>query len=76
MATNTINDLYADDLQITIDQQGDGRPVLLLHGGGGPPSMDRFPPPCPPTSRSSLPYILASPAPRDQTGTTGSTTSR
>ena len=43
MTTNTINDLYADDLQITIDQRGDGRPVLLLHGGGGPPSMGPLP---------------------------------
>jgi len=43
MTTNTINDLYADDLQVTIDQQGQGRPLLLLHGGGGPPSMGPLP---------------------------------
>ncbi len=43
MATNIINDLYADGLQITVDQQGEGRPLLLLHGGGGPPSMGPLP---------------------------------
>jgi pimeloyl-ACP methyl ester carboxylesterase len=43
MTTTTINDLYADDLQVTIDQQGEGRPLLLLHGGGGPPSMGPLP---------------------------------
>jgi pimeloyl-ACP methyl ester carboxylesterase len=39
MTTNIINGFYADDLEITIDQQGEGRPLLVLHGGGGPPSM-------------------------------------
>ena len=34
---------YTDDPKITIDQQGEGRPVLLLHGGGGPPSMGPLP---------------------------------
>ncbi len=43
MTTNTVNDLYAGDLQVTIDQQGEGRPLLLLHGGGGPPSMGPLP---------------------------------
>jgi pimeloyl-ACP methyl ester carboxylesterase len=43
VTTNVINDFYADDLQVTIDQQGEGRPVLLLHGGGGPPSMGPLP---------------------------------
>ena len=43
MTTNIINDLYADGLQITVDQQGEGRPLLLLHGGGGPPSMGPLP---------------------------------
>src|SRR3984885_15263809 len=43
MTTTIINGLYADDLQVTIDQQGQGRPVLLLHGGGGPPSMGPLP---------------------------------
>ncbi len=39
MAPNIINGFYADDPELTIDQQGTGRPVLLLHGGGGPPTM-------------------------------------
>jgi len=44
MTTNIIiNGSYADDLEVTIDQQGEGRPVLLLHGGGGPPSMGPLP---------------------------------
>jgi pimeloyl-ACP methyl ester carboxylesterase len=43
MSTNTISGFYADDLELTIDQQGEGRPVLLLHGGGGPPSMGPLP---------------------------------
>jgi len=40
MATHIINGLYAE---LTVDQQGEGRPVLLLHGGGGPPSMGALP---------------------------------
>jgi pimeloyl-ACP methyl ester carboxylesterase len=43
MTTTIINGLYADGLQLTADQQGEGRPVLLLHGGGGPPSMGGLP---------------------------------
>ncbi len=43
MTTNIINGLYAEDLRVTVEQQGDGRPVLLLHGGGGPPSMGSLP---------------------------------
>ncbi len=44
MTTNIImNGFYADDLEVTIDEQGEGRPVLLLHGGGGPPSMGPLP---------------------------------
>jgi pimeloyl-ACP methyl ester carboxylesterase len=43
MTTNILSGLYADDLEVTIDQQGEGRPVLLLHGGGGPPSMGLLP---------------------------------
>src|ERR1700733_7538779 len=43
MTTNPINDLYADGLQVTVDLQGEGRPLLLLHGGGGPPSMGTLP---------------------------------
>src|ERR1700722_20172785 len=43
MTTNTRSGFYADDLEVTIDQQGEGRPLLLLHGGGGPPSMGTLP---------------------------------
>jgi pimeloyl-ACP methyl ester carboxylesterase len=43
MTTDSIDGFYADDLEVTIDQQGEGRPVLLLHGGGGPPSMGPLP---------------------------------
>jgi pimeloyl-ACP methyl ester carboxylesterase len=43
MTTNIIHGLYADDLEVTIDEQGDGRPLLLLHGGGGPRSMGALP---------------------------------
>lgn len=41
--TTTANGFYADDLLVTIDEQGEGRPVLLVHGGGGPPSMGPLP---------------------------------
>src|ERR1700753_109294 len=43
MTTNIMTGFYADDLEVTIDQQGEGRPVLLLHGGGGAPSMGPLP---------------------------------
>ena len=43
MTTNIVNGFYADDLEVTIDQQGEGRPLILLHGGGGPPSMGPLP---------------------------------
>ncbi|HXO06634.1 MAG TPA: alpha/beta hydrolase [Solirubrobacteraceae bacterium] len=43
VTADIIKGFYADDLEVTIDQQGEGRPVLLLHGGGGPPSMGPLP---------------------------------
>ncbi len=43
MNTNITSGFYADDPKLTIDQHGEGRPVLLLHGGGGPPSMGQLP---------------------------------
>jgi pimeloyl-ACP methyl ester carboxylesterase len=43
MTANDMPGFYADDPEVTIDQQGEGRPVLLLHGGGGPPSMGPLP---------------------------------
>ncbi len=41
--TNIIDSFYAEDLEVTVEQEGEGRPVLLLHGGGGPPSMGSLP---------------------------------
>src|ERR1700748_1488604 len=43
MTMHTMNGFYADDLEVTVDEQGTGRPLLLLHGGGGPPSMGPLP---------------------------------
>jgi pimeloyl-ACP methyl ester carboxylesterase len=43
MTTNIAKGFYAEDLEVTIDQQGEGRPILLVHGGGGPPSMGALP---------------------------------
>ena len=43
MTARIITGLYDADLQITVDEQGAGRPILLLHGGGGPPSMGPLP---------------------------------
>src|ERR1700748_1623609 len=43
MTMHTMNGFYADDLAVTVDEQGTGRPLLLLHGGGGPPSMGALP---------------------------------
>jgi pimeloyl-ACP methyl ester carboxylesterase len=43
MTTHTMDGFYSDELEVTFDEQGEGRPVLLLHGGGGPPSMGRLP---------------------------------
>src|ERR1700729_1250872 len=43
MTTNTRSGFYADDLEVTIDQQGEGRPPLPLPGGGGPPSVGALP---------------------------------
>ena len=34
MTPRTHNGFFAPDLTVTIDEQGTGRPVLLLHGGG------------------------------------------
>ncbi len=30
---------FADGLTVRIDEQGSGRPILILHGGGGPPTV-------------------------------------
>jgi mannose-6-phosphate isomerase-like protein (cupin superfamily) len=41
--TITQGRFFADDLSVTISDQGNGRPVLLLHGGGGPLTMAGLP---------------------------------
>src|SRR5580704_7132194 len=35
----TRRESFADGLTVRIDEQGSGRPMLLLHGGGGPQTM-------------------------------------
>jgi pimeloyl-ACP methyl ester carboxylesterase len=40
--TTTTTDLTLDGIALTVDQQGAGQPVLLLHGGGGPQSVSAF----------------------------------
>ncbi|GCE31368.1 alpha/beta hydrolase [Dictyobacter alpinus] len=35
----TRRETFADDLTLRVDEGGSGRPVLLLHGGGGPQTM-------------------------------------
>jgi pimeloyl-ACP methyl ester carboxylesterase len=43
MTRDIVGGFYTDDPELTIDLHGSGRPVLLLHGGGGPPSMGSLP---------------------------------
>ncbi len=38
----TRTETLANDLTLRIDEQGSGRPVLILHGGGGPQSVAGF----------------------------------
>src|SRR6266699_23115 len=33
---------FADGLTVRIDERGSGRPILVLHGGGGPQSVSSF----------------------------------
>jgi pimeloyl-ACP methyl ester carboxylesterase len=40
--TSTTTELLLGGVPLTIDQRGTGRPVLLLHGGGGPQSVTAF----------------------------------
>ncbi len=35
----TRRESFADGLTVRVDEQGNGRPMLLLHGGGGPQTM-------------------------------------
>ncbi len=39
MTTQTHTGFFAPELTVRIDEQGTGRPVLLLHGGGGPQTV-------------------------------------
>jgi pimeloyl-ACP methyl ester carboxylesterase len=43
MVAQPASPFYSDDPELTIVQRGEGRPLLLLHGGGGPPSMGSLP---------------------------------
>jgi pimeloyl-ACP methyl ester carboxylesterase len=40
--TTTTRELNLDGVPVTITEQGEGQPVLLLHGGGGPQSVGAF----------------------------------
>nr|WP_218032101.1 alpha/beta hydrolase [Dictyobacter kobayashii] len=35
----TRRETFADGLTIRVDERGSGRPILILHGGGGPQSV-------------------------------------
>ena len=36
---STRREVFADDLVIRVDEGGNGRPILILHGGGGPQTV-------------------------------------
>src|SRR2546427_8965368 len=38
----TRRESFADGLTVRIDERGSGRPILVLHGGGGPQSVSGF----------------------------------
>ena len=38
----TRRETFADGLTVRIDERGSGRPMLVLHGGGGPQSVSSF----------------------------------
>ena len=38
----TRRESFADGLTLRIDERGSGRPILVLHGGGGPQSVSSF----------------------------------
>ncbi len=40
--TYTVNSGGAGPARVTVDEHGEGRPFLLLHGGGGPDTTARF----------------------------------
>jgi pimeloyl-ACP methyl ester carboxylesterase len=76
VTTKIVNGFYADDLRITIDERGDGRPVLLLHGGGGPPTMEPLTTALCDDFRVIAPVHPGFDGTRDRGGSTRSTTSR
>src|SRR6266851_6798677 len=40
--THTLNLVDIGPVEVTVDERGEGRPFLLLHGGGGPDTMRPF----------------------------------
>src|SRR3989475_11685421 len=38
----TRRESFADGLTVRSDERGSGRPILVLHGGGGPQSVSSF----------------------------------
>src|SRR5260370_4297999 len=38
----TRRESFADGLTVRIDERGSGRPILVLHGGGGPQTVSGF----------------------------------
>jgi hypothetical protein len=38
----TRKESFADGLTVRIDERGSGRPILVLHGGGGPQTVSGF----------------------------------
>jgi len=41
-STYTIETSGTGQVELTVDEQGEGKPILLLHGGGGPQSVAPF----------------------------------
>jgi hypothetical protein len=42
MTTHTLTAAGAGPVDVTVDERGQGRPFLLLHGGAGPQSVAGF----------------------------------
>jgi pimeloyl-ACP methyl ester carboxylesterase len=41
-STKTVNVTGIGPVELTVEERGEGRPYLLLHGGAGPQSVDQF----------------------------------
>ena len=41
-SNKTINIAGIDPVELTVEERGEGRPYLVLHGGAGPQSLARF----------------------------------